>query len=108
MSENYLVNGVKLDNPAVGWRLLAATLPVASITKRKTIANRPGRDGHTLHGSTRAGTVPQFEVFVPAADWETLLGVFDAPELVITREGVSDRALYGDLKSTSTPKYYPR
>lgn len=102
------MNGVKLDNPLVGWRLLAATLPRVALTMRSTDTVRAGRDGFKSAPATRGGIVPQFEVIVPSSDWERLLAVFSEPDLVITRADVPGRALYGELKSSSSPKDYPR
>lgn len=107
-AENYLVNGVKLDNPAAGWRLLAATLPVSAFTMDKTSIVSAGRDGVVQSFARRGGVVPQFEVMVPSASWETLVALFAAPVLTITRDGVAGRSMTGSLKSSSAPKYYPR
>jgi len=106
--ENYLVNGVVLDDPSRGWRLLAATLPRSGLTMSTSQSTRPGRDGFKQLPSTRGGVVPQFEVLVPAADWEELLAVFTAPALVISRDDAPGRVAVGSLKSSSSPKDYPR
>lgn len=107
-AENYAINGVLLDRPNVGWRLLAATIPATALTMRSVQTVRPGRDGHSAFRTTRTATVPQFEVMVPTSDWATLQALFTAPELVVTRAGLSGQSMTGVLRSSSTPKYYAR
>lgn len=102
------MNGVPLDNAGEGWRLLSATLPRVALSMRSTDTVSAGRDGVNSAPATRAGIVPQFEVIVPEHDWEKLLAIFSKPELIITRADLPGRALFGELKSSSTPKDYPR
>lgn len=104
----FSVNGVELENAALGWRLMAATLPVTGLTNSIWKSITTGRDGHKAQPTVRHSTAVKFEVLTPTENWETLMALFASPTLTITQAGVTGRTLTGMLKSSSDPKHYPR
>ncbi|MGF3056142.1 hypothetical protein [Microbacterium sp. YY-01] len=104
----YRVNGVPLDNPALGWILRAGTIPYSALEPALDVVKVNGRDGHTWLPTSLDAPFMSFKINTPPSGWEALLTLFNQPELVVTRDDMPDREIVCRLASSAPNRVYAR
>lgn len=108
MIQMFTINGVALDNAALGWDLMAPSLPLSALQHRVTGGERAGRDGVNDSPSTRGPVSYKFVVRTPKANWSTLLALFSTPRLAIRELSDPSRVAYGELLSSTPEQHFPQ
>lgn len=104
----FSINSVPLDNPVLGWSLMAPSVPLSSLQQRATRSERGGRDGVTVAPSTRGPVSFKFTVRTPYANLGALLALFSEPTLAIREVSDPGRVASGRLLSSTPELHYPR
>lgn len=102
----YLVNGVALDNSALGWELRRGTLPLLSLSMEVTRSTAAGRDGVTVQGATQNQGTMRFIVRSPRENRGALLALFRTPSLLITRSDEAGLSASGTLIASSVEEHW--
>lgn len=76
----YSVNGVALDNDALGWIFLGASEPIANIIRRVSTQAHPNRHGNIALPSTMDAPVLMLKVETPRTNLESLMALFNMDE----------------------------
>ncbi len=104
----YSINGVALDNPLLGWQMLAPSLPLSGLRQKRTSSVRAGRDGESVSPATRGPVSLKFTVRTPYANLGTLLALFSAPTLEVRELADPTKVAYAGLESSTPEQHYPR
>lgn len=86
----YKINGVSLNDPARGWKLLRGTIPVSAMEFVASSFDLPGRDGSTTFTPTRRPVSFTFKVRSSLETRGDLLALFGGYQVYIYPED-SDR-----------------
>lgn len=104
----YSINGVALDNPVLGWEMLAPSLPLSALRQKRTSVARAGRDGEVASPSTRGTVSLKFTVRTPYANLSTLLALFSTPTIEVRELADPTKVAYAGLESSTPEQHYPR
>lgn len=104
----YSINNIRLDNPTLGWKLMAPTEPLSALQVRRTVTERSGRDGVFSGPASRGPVTLKFVVRTPKANREALLALFASGVLEVREVGAAARVAYGELLSSTPEKHYPK
>lgn len=104
----YSINGIALDNPSLGWELLAPSEPLSSLEMRSASVEETGRDGVASYPATRGPVTLKFVVRTPYANLSTLLALFSEPGLEVRELADPTRVAHGGLRSSSPGQHFPR
>lgn len=100
------VNGVPLDNRALGWFLRPGSNPFVALTLEAMQVVAPGTDGHAPIRSRFTAPVFTLVVNVEVDKLEVLNSVFAVPELTLRRTDAPDRTITARLLSSTVDRIF--
>lgn len=104
----YSINGVPLDNPGLGWAMLAPSVPLSALRQNRTSIARAGRDGEIATPSTRGPVSLKFTVRTPKANLGSLLALFSEPVLEVRELADPGKVALAALASSTPELHFPR
>lgn len=87
----YSINGVALDNSALGWVFRPASVPYVGMEADVVAVRATGMDGARTGMSTYGSPTIRLTVDTPIANLETLNALFRSQDLTIRKTGVTSR-----------------
>lgn len=100
------VNGVPLDNPALGWLFRTGSEPYSEIESELTQVQVAGRDGHVPTSSTVLSPFWPLQVNTPPSGWEALQALFKSSPLVLTKDDRAGVEVSCRLASSTIDRVY--
>ena len=104
----YSINDVPLDNPLLGWEMLAPSMPLSALRLKRTSSVWAGRDGEVASPSTRGPVSFKFTVRTPKENLGTLLALFSSQTLEIRELANPVRVAIAGLESSTPEQHFPR
>lgn len=102
----YAINGVDLDNAALGWVHVRGSIPVLPIEINNPTQSKVGMDGVTPYFAARLASAFRFIVKSPLTTRGDLTALFTSPTLVVTDSEKPGWEATGRLLSSSVEEYH--
>lgn len=102
----YKINGVELNNSALGWTLLRGSVPVSGLEFISPALDVPGVDGTVFLPSTRRPVAFNFLMKSTLENRGRLLAVMSSPKLDITDDKRPGLVATGRLLTSNVEEYH--
>lgn len=102
------VNGVPLDNPALGWIFRKGSIPYAGAEVDLGQLSMAGRDGTLRTATTLRPPMYPLVVNTPPSGWASLLALFTSHRLVLTRDDYPGKEISVRLASATPDRVFDR
>ncbi len=102
------VNGVPLDNPDLGWIFRPRSVPYSNLEVELGQLAVAGRDGTIATPTTTNSPLYPLTVNTPPSGWASLLALFGAQKLVLTRDDRPDVEIPVRFVSSSVDQVFTR
>jgi hypothetical protein len=102
------VNGVPLDNPDLGWIFRPRSVPYSNLEAELGQLSVSGWDGTVATSTTIHAPLYPLQVNTPPSGWGSLLALFGAQKLILTRDDQPTWEVAARFASSSVDTVYPR